>query len=58
VDQCDFGYLQNCFSSTGIGPGCTWADLNGDGLINNADFTLFQSCMTGPDTPVDPACAE
>jgi cytochrome c peroxidase len=58
VDQCDFGYLQNCFSDAGPGPGCDWADLNGDGLVNDLDYSLFESCFSGPDTPADLNCAE
>ena len=58
VDQSDFGYLQACLSTVGPAPGCDWADLNGDAIIDNSDFTLFKNCRSGAAVPANPNCAE
>ncbi len=56
VDLTDFGYLQRCFSGSGVPPasGCTNADLGGDNDVDQADFDLFKACFGGADGP--PGC--
>jgi len=56
VDQCDFGFFQQCLSGSGIRlrPGCEPADLTGNGDVDEADFLLFQECFTGTDQ--QPGC--
>jgi len=55
VDQEDYGYIQACYSEgPSILPGCEAMDLNTNGLINQEDFVIFQSCIGGANNP--PGC--
>ncbi len=56
VDLSDFGYLQRCFSGSGVTPisGCQYADLDGDNDVDANDFTLFKNCFGGANQP--PGC--
>ncbi len=56
ADLQDFGYLQSCYSGSGIAPrvGCQDADLDQDGDVDHADFTRFKPCLAGPHRP--PGC--
>ncbi len=56
VDAADFGYLQRCYSGSGVAPasGCNNADLDGDNDVDQTDFTQFKSCLGGADQP--PGC--
>ena len=53
VDQEDFGFLQACYSGSGIlfQPGCGIADFNSDLDIDQEDFSEFMNCMKGPNQP-------
>ncbi len=50
VDLEDFGYLQACYSGSGIlpGQGCTDADLDRDNDVDQADFVIFKNNLRGP----------
>jgi hypothetical protein len=50
VDHEDFGFLQRCFSSAGIGyqSACRKADLDNNNVVDIDDFNIFQQCMNGP----------
>ncbi len=56
VDLIDFGYLQRCYSGSGVAPasGCGNADLDGDNDVDQADFNAFKNCFGGADRP--PGC--
>ncbi len=59
VDQSDFGYLQVCYSGSGIhqdDPACFDARLDEDLDVDRDDFGIFQGCMSGSDVPADPQC--
>ncbi len=49
VDLTDFGYLQRCYSGSGVPPagGCTDADLGGDNDVDQDDFQIFRNCLGG-----------
>ncbi len=53
VDLADFGYLQRCYSGSGVPPisGCTAADLSGDNDVDQADFDMFKACFGGANQP-------
>ncbi len=53
VDLTDFGYLQGCYSGSGVAPrsGCTDANLDGDNDVDQADFDMFKTCFGGADRP-------
>jgi outer membrane protein assembly factor BamB len=57
VDQSDFGFLQACYSGSGVAyaPGCADVDLDRD--VDQNDLAIFLRCMSGRDVPVDPSCA-
>ena len=49
LDLDDFAMLQRCFSSEAtVTPGCECSDISGDGLIDDLDYELFRSDITGP----------
>jgi len=57
ISAMDFAAFMNCYNvGPDITPGCEWADLNCDGLINLADLTIFQ-CQFNAGWP-DPTCCE
>jgi hypothetical protein len=51
VDLRDFYFFDECVTNGGpgveAGPGCLWADLDGDGDVDFADMGLFQLAFTG-----------
>ncbi len=49
VDLTDFGYLQRCYSGSGVAPasGCEDADLDGDNDVDQTDFGQFKNCFGG-----------
>lgn len=62
VDQDDFAPIQCCLGSgdgaPDIDPECVGCDLNGDGVIDQTDITLFIGCMSGPGVGPDPDCLD
>ena len=34
------------------------ADFDGDCDVDQSDFAIFQRCLSGPDVPADPNCAD
>ncbi len=56
VDLQDFGYLQACYSGSGITyrTGCGNADWDDDGDVDQTDFTKFKNCLGGAGRP--PGC--
>ena len=36
---------------------CTAGDANASGVVNAADVTIVLGCLSGPDIPADPDCA-
>ncbi len=56
VDAADFGYLQRCYSGSGVAPasGCSNADLDDDNDVDQTDFNVFKNCLGGADQP--PGC--
>lgn len=60
-DNCLFAPNQNQVDSDldGLGDACDPAgDFNGDGIVDQNDMALLTGCMTGPDQPVPPGCAQ
>lgn len=53
VDLTDFGFLQHCYSGSGVAPvaGCENADLDADNDVDQSDFGLFKNCLAGADQP-------
>lgn len=49
VDLADFGFLQVCYSGSGVvyPIGCARADLDGDNDVDQNDFTQFKACLGG-----------
>mgnify|MGYP001582431915 CR=1 FL=1 len=39
-------------------PPCQLARLDGHGDVDQSDFAVFQRCISGPDIPADPNCAD
>ncbi len=41
-------------------PGCgpVRSDLDSDDDVDNYDLAIFLGCMTGPNIPADPKCAD
>jgi uncharacterized protein YraI len=62
VDLGDFGYLQACFGTVDASltnPACVDANLTeGDDHINDADFLLFQACLSGAGVAPASDCLE
>lgn len=61
VDQKDFGHMQACLSGRGAVqalPDCQKAHLDADDDVDEADMLVFHRCISGPDVPADPGCAE
>ncbi len=56
VDLTDFGYLQRCYSGSGVAPAteCEAADLDVDNDVDQTDFEEFKNCLGGADRP--PGC--
>ncbi len=54
VDLSDFGYLQRCYSGSGVAPiaGCENADLDGDNDVDANDFNAFRNCFGGANRPL------
>ncbi|MCB9865024.1 MAG: hypothetical protein H6816_00070 [Phycisphaerales bacterium] len=48
VDLVDFAQFQACFGLTPADPGCSSDDLNGDNVIDLADFSVFEKAFCGP----------
>jgi hypothetical protein len=60
LDQIDFGLFQACLTSFGTpsaSPACDNAEIDGAPGIGSGDFAEFLRCMSGPDIPADPHCA-
>ena len=61
VDITDFGWFQQCLTEEATDPpsilACECADFNNDGKVNQSDLPIFLQCLSGPDIPADPACA-
>ncbi len=62
VDMADFAHLQGCLdnqSAPPANPNCADADLDHDafGAVTRDDVVIFVQCMTGPEIPGDPNCA-
>jgi glucose/arabinose dehydrogenase len=60
VDQEDFAHLQVCCNAVANQPpvtGCADADLDHNNSVNDADATVFLSCLSGPNAIANPACA-
>ncbi len=55
VDLEDFGIYQLYLGL--LASDCPQADLDGDGFIDNEDTDIIKNCISGPDVPADPACA-
>lgn len=61
IDMDDFGYLQACFSGSGVAqtdPACSDALLDDDNDVDAEDLLIFRKCMSGPDIPAAPDCAD
>jgi hypothetical protein len=43
-------------TSAGVTPGCEWADLDGDGDIDQDDYSIMLGCYSGANIPADPNC--
>lgn len=56
VDLEDFGFLQGCYSVSQAAGNCVRADLDHNGLVSQADFMIFQSCLSGANVPADVEC--
>ncbi len=56
VDLADFGYLQRCYSGSGIAPasGCEAVDIDGDNDVDQTDFSQFKNCLGGAER--QPGC--
>ncbi len=49
ADLDDFQEFQLCFDpGQPVGPGCTWADVNGDATIDLSDLIPEWDCLSGP----------
>ncbi len=60
VDQGDFGHLQACLTGAGVpqtDPDCSDARLDSNEDVSASDVALFLQCLSGAQTPADPACA-
>lgn len=60
VDQADFGFLQQCFSGSGVWPTrleCLNARLDNDSDVDAGDFNVLKGCLSGPGEPAHPNCA-
>ncbi len=60
VDMEDFAHFQLCLGESGMvvtDPNCFDASLDPDGDIDGNDFAVFLGCMSGPNLPADPGCA-
>ncbi len=61
VDLSDWSFLQNCLGIVGVAatnPNCVEADLSGNDIVDRADVLIFTGCMSGPEIPADPLCAQ
>jgi hypothetical protein len=61
VDQEDFGSFQLCLTGTSVwqtNPACSPGLMNLDQVVDSADVNLFLGCMSGPDVPANPSCAD
>jgi hypothetical protein len=56
VDIEDFGAYQRCLGL--LATECPQADLDGDQLVDQSDTVIFKGCISGPDVPADPSCAD
>ncbi len=57
VDSDDLYFFQDCLlGPDAAGPGCQWADMNGDGTTDGADIDLFtDALLLGRSAPRPPA---
>jgi hypothetical protein len=52
VDLDDLYFFQDCLlGPDGDGPGCRWADINGDGIADGQDIDLFVDALLAPPQP-------
>jgi arylsulfatase A-like enzyme len=60
VDQTDFGHVQSCVVGNAkfYAAGCEDADFDTDLDVDQQDVAAFLGCLSGPDVPADPQCAE
>ena len=60
VDQDDCDRFESCATGSNAGPAgleCVPFDLDDDDDIDQTDFGFLQRCLSGADSPADPACA-
>jgi len=60
VDARDVVLFIGCMTGPNAGPpaaGCTTADTDEDGDVDQADFGILQQCLSGDSIPADPDCA-
>ena len=59
VDNNDQYFFEECLDNSGAnvdaGPGCRWADLDGDTDVDCDDWDAFEAAWTGAGNPTEPA---
>jgi len=45
-------------TSASVLPGCEWADFDNDNDVDHNDYAVMQGCISGPNVPADPNCAD
>jgi hypothetical protein len=61
VDEDDIQLFIPCRTGCNVqppDPGCEDMDLDYDQDVDQSDFGLLQRCISGPDIPADPTCAD
>ncbi len=59
VDLEDLYFFNDCLLGPDAdGPGCRWADMNGDRLVDGADIGLFVDALLAPQPPPPPVGQE
>lgn len=59
IDHDDAMGFSACMSGAGVAqndPNCSMARMDGDSDVDQADFGLFQRCISGENEPVAPGC--
>ncbi len=52
VDETDLAFFQDCLLGPDAdGPGCLWADMNGDRQVNGEDIEAFVDALLAPPPP-------